>query len=197
VSAPRKALLTSAAVGVTALGAAIGVASVASADPTATPSPSASESPATTSTPSGTPSSTTPDSGGQRGPDQSGLGRGFRRDQLAQELASKLGVSQDQVASALNEVWEENRPFGEPNPGQPPDPAERDAALAKALAPKLGIDEAKVKSALDEIRAERQAERAAALTERLDAAVQAGTLTRAEADAVQKAVEKGVIHAGP
>jgi len=112
-------------------------------------------------------------------------------------LASKLGVSQDQVASALDEFWDENRPSAQPNPDQRPDPAERDAALAKALATKLDIDVAKVKVALDEIRAERQAERAAALKDELDAAVQAGTLSQAEADAVLKAVEKGVIHAGP
>ena len=47
--------------------------------------------------------------------------------------------------------------------------------------------------AFDEIRAARQADRAAELTTRLDAAVKAGTLTQAEADAVTKAVEKGVI----
>ena len=59
----------------------------------------------------------------------------------------------------------------------------RDAALAKALADKLGIDEAKVTAALTEIRTARQAERAAALKERLDEAVADGTLTQAEADA--------------
>jgi len=68
--------------------------------------------------------------------------------------------------------------------------------LAKALAEKLGVDEAKVAAALAEIRAARQADRAAALKDKLDAAVKAGTLTQAEADAVQKAVEKGVIDAG-
>ena len=47
--------------------------------------------------------------------------------------------------------------------------------------------------AFDEIRAERQADRAAELKTRLDAVVKAGTLTQAEADAVTKAVEKGVI----
>ena len=185
MSRPRKALVASAAVGLTAFGAAVGVASLASADPTATPSPSA------TSTPSGTPSTGTPDPGQRGGPE-----RGPRSEQLAEQLAGKLGVSEEQVATALAEVWEENRPFTERDPSQRPDPAERDADLAKALASKLGIDEAQVKAAIDEIRAERQAERAAALKEDLDAAVQAGTLTQAEADAVQKAVEKGVIHAG-
>jgi hypothetical protein len=99
------------------------------------------------------------------------------------------------VAAALEEIREANQPTSRPDPSQRPDPAERDAALAKALAEKLDIDEAKVKAALDELRSERQAARAAALKERLDAAVKAGTLTQAEADAVQKAVDKGVIHA--
>ncbi len=61
------------------------------------------------------------------------------------------------------------------------------------MAGKLGIDEAKVKTALDEIRAEHQAQRATALKDKLAAAVKAGTLTQAEADAVQKAFDKGVI----
>jgi hypothetical protein len=74
--------------------------------------------------------------------------------------------------------------------------AEREAALAKALSSKLGIDEAKIKSALEEIRAAHQSVREAALKARLDAAVQSGTLTQAEADAVQKAVDQGVIHVG-
>ena len=50
--------------------------------------------------------------------------------------------------------------------------------------------------ALAEIRAARQAEQAAALKERLDAAVADGKLTQAEADAVTKAVEQGVINVG-
>jgi hypothetical protein len=74
--------------------------------------------------------------------------------------------------------------------------AEREAALAKALASKLGIDETKIKTALQEIRTAHQAERGAALKAKLDAAVQDGTLSRAEADAVQKAVDQGVINFG-
>jgi hypothetical protein len=120
----------------------------------------------------------------------------LRGEQLAQQLASKLGVTQDKVAAALLEIREENQPTARPDPSQRPDLAERDAAIATALAAKLNIEEAKVKAALDEIRSERQVAEAAALKERLDAAVAAGTLTQAEADAVQKAVDRGVIHAG-
>ena len=75
----------------------------------------------------------------------------------------------------------------------PPDPEKREAALAKALAEKLGVDEATVTKAFDEIRAARQADRAAEVKTKLDAAVKDGTLTQAEADAVTKAIEKGVI----
>jgi hypothetical protein len=119
----------------------------------------------------------------------------MRGEQFTEDLAGKLGVAQDKVATALEEIREENQPTSKPDPSQRPDRAEGDAALAKALAEKLNVDEAKVKAALDELRSERQAARAAALKERLDAAVKAGTLTQAEADAVQKAVDKGVIHA--
>ena len=68
--------------------------------------------------------------------------------------------------------------------------------MAKSLATALGVDESKVTAALTEIRAAGQAERAAALKTRLDTAVKDGTLTQTEADAVTKAVEKGVIGGG-
>jgi hypothetical protein len=71
-----------------------------------------------------------------------------------------------------------------------------EAALAKSLAESLGIDEAKVTAALEELRNEAQSERAAALKTRLDKAVADGKLTQAEADAVTKAVEQGVIGGG-
>lgn len=109
------------------------------------------------------------------------------------------------MTKALEEIREANRPT-KPSTApsaQPsadpsakptrPDPSQREAELAKQLAEKLGIDEAKVTKAFEEIRADRQADRAKALQTRLDAAVKAGTLTQAEADAVTKAVEKGVI----
>ena len=124
--------------------------------------------------------------------------------ELAKTLAVKLGVSEAKVTEALKAFRDDNKPAGDPTPGNRPvpgtarpDPAARDAALAKSLAKSLGIDEAKVTKAIDEIRATRQAGRAAALKTKLDAAVNAGTLTQAEADAVTKAVEKGVINVGP
>ena len=174
----KKTIVTLAA-GILALGAGVGIAGIASADPTPTPSPSA--------TATGTPTPGTGGFGGRHG-------HGFRDGDFVADLASRLGVSEENVAEALRAIRAENRTTGRPT--APPDPAERDAALAKALAEKLGIEEAKVTAALEEIRTARQAEKAAALQERLDAAVADGTLTQAEADAVTKAVEKGVINPG-
>ena len=168
------------AAGVMALGAGVGIAGIASADPTPTPSPSASGTP--------TPGTGRADGGGRHG-------HGFRDSAFAAELASKLGVTEAKVTEALQAIRDENRAT-DPQDKEQLDPAERDAALAKALAEKLGIDEAKVTTALAEIRTARQVERAAALKEKLDSAVADGTLTQAEADAVTKAIEKGVINPG-
>ncbi|MFP5283718.1 MAG: hypothetical protein ACLGIF_09735 [Actinomycetes bacterium] len=180
--AGKKIALTVAA-SAAALGAGLGVAGVASADPTPTPSASPSSS-----------ASAAPDSDRRDG----GFGRrghGVGPDTAA--LAQKLGVAEDKLRDALREIHDENKPTAKPTPGTDrPDPAERDAELAGQLAEKLGLDEAKVKAALDELRTERQQERAEALQSRLDQAVKDGTLTQAEADAVTKAVEKGVIGGG-
>ena len=119
----------------------------------------------------------------------------------AKALAEKLGVSEAQVTEAVKAFRQANRP-AKPNrdrtdPSTRPDPAARDAALATSLADSLGVDEAKVSAALAEIRSAATRERAAALKTKLDAAVKAGTLTQAEADAVAKAADKGVIRVGP
>lgn len=163
-------------VGVLAVGAGLGVGSMAQAEETATPTPTASA----------TPSATTSDTKGPRG------GRhGFGAD-LAAGLATRLGIAEETVQSALDKARETlrgtDRSAGDRSAG--------DAALAKALATELKLDEAKVTEALTEIREEAQAERKAEFTTRLDAAVTAGTLTRAEADAVLKAAEAGVIGYG-
>ena len=167
------------AAGVLALGAGVGIAGVAAADPTPTPSP--------TATASGTP---TP---GSDRPDGGPHGGGFRGGGDLSELAGKLGVTESKLQDALKAIRDENRSATKPD-NQTPE--QRDGALAKALAAKLNIDEAKVASALAEIRTARQADEAAALKAKLDAAVKAGTLTQAEADAVTKAVQQGVINVG-
>jgi hypothetical protein len=114
----------------------------------------------------------------------------------AAELATKLGVDEAKVTEALQAFREANKPTTPPAEGEKPDAATREAALAKSLAASLGIDEAKVTAALDELRTAEQAEHAAALKTRLDKAVTDGKLTQAEADAVTKAVEAGVIGGG-
>lgn len=165
--------------GALALGAGLGITGVASA--TTTPTPGATSS---------TESSPQADGQGRHG--------GHWRDggQLASKLATKLGVDQAKVTDALKSFREANKPTTRPTEGTEgakPDGTAREAALAKSLASALGVDESKVTSALDEIRSEAQADRAAQLKARLDKAVSEGKLTQAEADAVTKAVNSGVI----
>jgi hypothetical protein len=114
----------------------------------------------------------------------------------ASELAARLGVDEAKVTEALKAFREANKPTTRPAEGQKPDRAAMEAALAKSLAESLGIEESKVTAALEELRTEAQSDRAAALKTRLDKAVSDGTLTQGEADAVTKAVEKGVIGGG-
>ena len=188
--ARTKRLTLGVAAGALALGAGLGVTGVASA--ATTPSPSATES-GTTAEGTAPGDGTAPGGFGRHG------GHGGDRGQLAADLASKLGVDEAKVTEAIQAFREANKPSAPPTEGSTetrPDRTAMDAALAKSLAEKLGIEEAKVTAALAEIRSEAQAERAAALKSRLDKAVSEGTLTQAEADAVTKAVEKGVIGGG-
>lgn len=174
-----------------ALGAGFGVTGMAAAT-TATPTPTP-----TSSSPSATP---IPD--GHKLGGRHGHHHGDRGAQVS-ALAAKLGVDEAKVADALRAFRDANRPAApwadsqkpdRRNPDrQKPDRAAMEAALAASLAKSLGIDEAKVKTALEELRMEAQKSRAAALKPRLDQAVSDGTLTQAEADAVTKAVEQGVI----
>lgn len=172
------------ATGAVALGLGLGAAGLASAAPSTSPSPSASPSAGSTATP-GTPADPSDGRGGRFHGD---------RDGLATELADKLGVDVSKVRTALQEYWDANRPTTRPDPGTRPEVD--DTALAKALADKLGVDEAKVTTALSDIRAAHQAERAKAVADRLAEAVKAGTLTQAEADALQKAADAGIVHVG-
>lgn len=185
-----KKVALSLSAGAVALGAGFGVTEMAAAT-TATPTP-----PPTSSSPSGTPA---PD-GHRFGWGKHGHGHGDRGVQAA-ALAAKLGVDEARLVDALRAFREENRPSGpktdgQGTDGQKPDRAAKEAALAASLAKSLGLDEAKVKTALEELRTEAQKSRAAALKPRLDQAVADGTLTQAEADAVTKAVEQGVIGGG-
>jgi hypothetical protein len=101
-------------------------------------------------------------------------------------------------------------PTPSPSPGTSapgagrPDRAQHQDDLAAALAQELGIDKDKVAAALAKIDANRpkppadanppsEADRAAALKSRLDAAVKAGTITQADEDAILKAAAAGVL----
>lgn len=174
--------------GVLALGAGVGVAGVAAADETPSPSPSASPS-----------SGTSQDAPGGRG--AGGPGRGG--DRLAAPLAEELGVEESAVTEALRTAREEQpRPERDDSGTQPTEEereaarAEREAALVTSLAGSLDLPEADVQTALDAVQAARDEEHSAALDERLTQAVEDGTLTRAEADAVAKAVGAGVVGGG-
>ncbi|GIH92680.1 hypothetical protein ACFFMN_37510 [Planobispora siamensis] len=137
------------------------------AEPTPTPSSSST-------TGSGTSSDTT------RG------GRHGDRGQMAAKLAEALGLDEAKVTAALEEVRGTGRPSG----------TDKEAGreqLAEALAAKLGVSADKITAALDTLRRQRSAEAEAALSERLKAAVTAGTLTQAEADAVLKAHRAGLL----
>ncbi len=165
-----------------ALGAGLGVAGMASATTTPSPAPSPSSS---------TPGNTLADGHGMHG-GRHGHGGG-QLGNRAKKLAAKLGVDETKVIDALRAFRDANRPAAPPAEGQKPDRAAREKALAASLAKSLGIDEAKVTAALEELRAAGYANHAAELKPRLDQAVKDGTLTQAEADAVTKAAEKGVI----
>ena len=79
--------------------------------------------------------------------------------------------------------------------------AERLDKMAELLASELGIDKAKVADALakveEQMHSDMKAERQAALSERLTAAVAEGKLTQDQADAILKASEAGVLPGGP
>lgn len=159
--------------GALALGAGLGVTSMASAaslptDTTSTSSASASQ------------------DQGQRGPGRDG-------GQLAESLATKLGIDQTKVTEALKAFRDANKPTTAPSEGTKPDRAAMETAMASSLAQSLGVDQAKITTALTEIRTERDATRATEMKSRLDQAVTDGKLTQAEADAVTKAVQAGVL----
>ncbi|MDH2391449.1 hypothetical protein QCN29_22245 [Streptomyces sp. HNM0663] len=77
---------------------------------------------------------------------------------------------------------------------------ERQQELASALAKELGVSEDKVTAALEKIHGEKQQERKEdrqqRLSERLKKAVEEGTLTQEQADAVLEAAESGVLPGG-
>lgn len=173
-----------AAAGIIGVGSLIGIA-YAQADPTDSQSPSAS-------------SSSSAGLGNQhhRGGQE---GRGMMmQGNMAAKLAEKLGLDQTRVADAIEAAQDATRPTDR-DAGTRLTEAQREAvheAFVQELASQLGSDQATVSKALDEIRAEADTQRKADLQTRLDKAVSDGKLTKAEADAVLKAAEAGIIGFG-
>ena len=94
---------------------------------------------------------------------------------------------------------EANRPTEKPAEDTRPTEADREArqaAYVTALAKELGVTEARLTDALAEIRSEHEAEHRTRLGERLDTAVNDGTLTDADRAAVLKAFDAGVLGGG-
>lgn len=173
-----------------ALLAGLGFAGVASA---ADSSGSASDS-AKSATESATIDETATTDRGKHG------GRGGNRSaEIASGLAKKLGVDETKLSDALKTYREANQPTKRTegtttkSDRSTSDRSTSDEAMAKSLAKSLGIEESKVTTALAELRSEGRSERAAGLKSTLDKAVTDGKLTQAEADAVTKAVEQGLI----
>lgn len=149
-----------------------------------------------------TPSPTASPSGSPEGTGRKGGGHHYRTEQDLSGLAGKLGVDEDKLSEAVSAAREATRPTERTRPSEQTR-AEREAArearravFAKALAKELGIEEAKVTAALDELRTERETERAAREKAVLDQAVTDGKLTQAEADAVRKAADQGLVRIG-
>ncbi|AQP52403.1 hypothetical protein BW733_01425 [Tessaracoccus flavescens] len=171
-----------------AAGLGVGLGQLASAD--GTPTPSSSPSASTPASPS--------DAGGDSDPGERG-GRGHRGggggvDTSA--LAEKLGVDESSLEEAVKAAREATRPEAPTEEGAKPTETERTAreeAFAKALASELELDEQKVVDAIEELRTQRDAQRATEAKEKLASAVTDGTLTQAEADAVQKALDEGIV----
>lgn len=170
--------------GALALGGITAGATVAAADPTESPSATPSAGPPTPNVPA-TPGSG-PSDGQVRHPEVGGL--------WAAGLAEKLGLDEDKVREALESVHREMRADRE-DLSDPPSRDERAAERAKRLAEKLGVDQSDVETAIAELQDAHKVVAFTSLKERLAEAVEEGTLTQAEADAVVKATEAGVIPA--
>lgn len=185
---------------------ALGVGAAARADTTTpTPSPTTSSAPGQPGSAHGQHSDPGQGNGKGWGPGGrhgmggfGGMGRfGLGGDVAA--LAQKLGVDETKLRTALGAVRDElkaERKADRANGTTPPKAQALGDDFANRLAKQLGISADKVKTAISDLRAAAQASRQQAFDSRLDAAVKAGKLTQAEADAVKKAAKLGVIGMG-
>jgi len=111
-----------------------------------------------------------------------------------EDLAKALGVSEEKLRAAFEAIHDDLRP-ADRRPDGPPTAAERTARhdkLTSALAKELGLSEAKVEAAFESVHKAHAAERRDALSDRLDAAVEDGKLTKGDKASVLKAFDAGV-----
>ena len=187
-----------AAIGGTAVAATLGLGGIAMAN--------AQETPDTTTTQSqpaqGADAQGQNQNQGQGGPRGEKGGRG---EGMAAELATALGVDEQKISDALEEIRSENTPDkntqekGTQEKGTTPteqDRQARDSEMASKLAEKLGVDRQKVTDAMTTVRTQHQQQETERLSTSLDQAVSAGTLTEADKASVLKAQQAGVLGGG-
>ena len=117
---------------------------------------------------------------------------------LVETLAESLGVSEEEVETALEAVHDELAPEPpaegeEPTPPTEEEMEERQQAFADALAAELDVPASEVTAVLAELRADHETEARSMLADRLTAAVEAGDLTNADKASVLKAFDAGVL----
>lgn len=192
-----------AAIGGTAVAATLGLGGIAMANAQETPDTTTTQSqPAQAGTDQGA------DAQGQNQNQNQNQGqgeKGGRGERMAAELATALGVDEQKVSDALEEIRSENTPDkntqGKNTQEKGTTPTEqdrqaRDSEMASKLAEKLGVDQQKVTDAMTTIRTQHQQQETERLSTSLDQAVSAGTLTEADKASVLKAQQAGVLGGG-
>lgn len=140
---------------------------------------------------------TAADIGAERGNRHGGPGHGDGS-RFGPELAEALGVSEDDLRSALDAVRDQLEPPADWSaPPTDEQLEERRGQMIASLAAELDLTDAEVSAAFDEVQQERMDERRTAMDERLDDAVTAGDLTTEDRISVLKAFDAGVFGGGP
>lgn len=187
-----------AAIGGTAVAATLGLGGIAMANAQETPDTTTTQSqPAQAGTDQGA------DAQGQNQNQNQNQGqgeKGGRGERMAAELATALGVDEQKVSDALEEIRSENtQAENTQEKGTKPteqDRQARDSEMASKLAEKLGVDRQKVTDAMTTVRTQHQQQETERLSTSLDQAVSAGTLTEADKASVLKAQQAGVLGGG-
>jgi hypothetical protein len=195
VSINKKASIAAVGAAVAVIG--LGVTQVARADDTTSTTTPTATATSTQGDPNKGTTDAAPGNGRGWGPGgrHGGMGPGMGKGVDLAALATKLGVDQTTLENALKAVRQDLKASRTPGQGTAtkPDPATMQDELATKLASKLGIDAATVKAAFADLRAAHEADEQKAFDDRLAQAVKDGKLTQAEADAVKKAAQAGVI----